>query len=219
MHWSRQALLASFIDLALIAIAWWLAFWLRFNLDTPDDFQAMMVQTLPAPLLAYAISLTGWRVYRHIWRYTSVAELMRLVYGVAVGGLLAAAVVLMLRVPYFPRSVLLLHPMLALLLLGAARMGARLLLTRREHAAPTGKPLLLVGSVHDAAAALPALRSSRLWSPVGIVSPIANEKGSNLQGLSVLGGLAEIRHIAERTKAAAALVVLAAGSDARREAL
>ena len=219
MHWSRQALLASFIDLALIAIAWWLAFWLRFNLDTPDDFQAMMVQTLPAPLLAYAISLTGWRVYRHIWRYTSVAELMRLVYGVAVGGLLAAAVVLMLRVPYFPRSVLLLHPMLALLLLGAARMGARLLLTRREHAAPTGKPLLLVGSVHDAAAALPALRSSRLWSPVGIVSPIANEKGRNLQGLSVLGGLAEIRHIAERTKAAAALVVLAAGSDARREAL
>lgn len=118
MHWSRQALLAAFIDLALVAIAWWLAFWLRFNLETPDEFQVMMVQTLPAPLLAYGASLLGWRVYRHIWRYTSVNEVTRLSYGVAIGGLLTTALVLMLRVPFFPRSVLLLNPMLVLLALG-----------------------------------------------------------------------------------------------------
>ena len=144
------------LDVLLVAIAWWLAFWLRFNLDTPDEFQIMMLQTLTVPMLAYCVSLLGWGVYRHIWRYTSVAELNRLIYGVVFAGLLSTAAVLMQRVESFPRSVLLLHPMLALLLLGAARMGARLLLTRREHAAPTGKPLLLVGSVQDAAAALPA---------------------------------------------------------------
>ncbi len=207
------------VDLALIAIAWWLAFWLRFNLDTPDDFQAMMVQTLPAPLLAYAISLTGWRVYRHIWRYTSVAELMRLVYGVAVGGLLAAAVVLMLRVPYFPRSVLLLHPMLVLLALGGARAAARLLLGGSPQGLNSGKPLLLVGSVQDAASALPALRGARQWSAVGIVSPLPAERGRSLQGIEVLGSLAELPQLARETEAAAALVVSAPGSDARREAL
>ena len=219
MHWSRQALLAAFIDLALIAIAWWLAFWLRFNLDTPDEFQAMMVQTLPAPLLAYAISLTGWRVYRHIWRYTSVAELMRLVYGVAVGGLLAAAIVLMLRVPYFPRSVLLLHPMLVLLALGGVRAAARLLLGGSPQGLSSGKPLLLVGSVQDAASALPALRGARQWSAVGIVSPLPAERGRSLQGIEVLGSLEELPQVARETEAAAALVVSAPGSDARREAL
>ena len=70
MHWSRQALLSALLDLALVAIVWWLAFWLRFNLDTPDEFLSMIVQTLPAPLLAYGLSLLGGRVYRHIWRYT-----------------------------------------------------------------------------------------------------------------------------------------------------
>ena len=207
------------VDLVLIAIAWWLAFWLRFNLDTPDEFQAMMVQTLPAPLLAYAISLTGWRVYRHIWRYTSVAELMRLVYGVAVGGLLAAAVVLMLRVPYFPRSVLLLHPMLVLLALGGVRAAARLLLGGSPQGLNSGKPLLLVGSVQDAASALPALRGARQWSAVGIVSPLPAERGRSLQGIEVLGSLAELPQLARETEAAAALVVSAPGSDARREAL
>ena len=66
MHWSKKSLFALALDLLLIAIAWSLAFWLRFNLDTPDDFQAMMLQTLPAPLLSYGTSLLLWRVYRHI---------------------------------------------------------------------------------------------------------------------------------------------------------
>ena len=207
------------IDLVLVALGWWLAFWLRFNLDTPAEFQSMMVKTLPWPLLGFGASLLGWGVYRHIWRYTGVAELTRLVYGVVFAGLLTASAVLMLRVGSFPRSVLLLHPMLALLLLGGARTSARLLLVNRAQRFPIGKPLLLVGSVQDAAAVLPALRGAHLWSPVGIVSPIAAEKGRTLQGLSVLGGLADLPQIAERTEAAAALVVSAAGSDARREAL
>ncbi len=207
------------LDLLLVAIAWWLGFWLRFNLDTPDEFQAMMVQTLPAPLLAYGASLMGWRLYRHIWRYTSVAELTRLFYGVAIGGLLTAAVVLMLRVPYFPRSALLLHPMLALLALGGVRAAARLLLGGDDRATPTGKPLLLVGTVQDAAAALPALRGARKWSTVGIISPLAGERGRSLQGVEVLGTLADLPQVARETEAAAALVVSAPGSDARREAL
>ena len=219
MRWSKNNLLAFVLDLALVALGWWLAFWLRFNLDTPDEFQAMMVGTLPWPLFGFGASLLVWGVYSHIWRYTSVAELTRLVYGVLFAGLLTASAVLMLRVESFPRSVLLLHPMLALLLLGGARISARLLLVNRAQRVPAGKPLLLVGSVQDAAAALPALRGAHLWSPVGIVSPIAAEKGRTLQGLSVLGGLAELPHIAQRTAAAAALVVSAPGSDARREAL
>ena len=220
LPWSSRWLQLP-IDLVLVALAWWLAFWLRFNLDMPDEFQTMMVKTLPWPLLGSGISLLGWGVYRHIWRYTSVAELTRLVYGVVFAGLLTASAVLMLRVESFPRSVLLLHPLLALLLLGGVRTGARMLFTHRSNRGlvRAGKPLLIVGSVQDAAYALPALRGARLWSLVGIVSPLAIEQGRHLQGLRVLGSLAELPRIARRTKAAAALVVSAPGSDARRDAL
>ena len=38
MRWSRRMLLAVAVDLALVLLAWWLAFWLRFNLDMPDEF-------------------------------------------------------------------------------------------------------------------------------------------------------------------------------------
>ncbi len=128
------------LDLALAGAAWWAAFWLRFNLDVPEEFSALMVQTLAVPVLAFALALAGAGVYRHIWRYTSLAELQRLVAGVAAGALFTAVAVLMLRVPNFPRSVLLLHPLLVLLALGGVRALSRLLAERTR----TGPPALAI---------------------------------------------------------------------------
>ena len=60
MRWSKNNLLAFVLDLMLVALGWWLAFWLRFNLDTPAEFQSMMVKTLPWPLPGFGASLLGW---------------------------------------------------------------------------------------------------------------------------------------------------------------
>ena len=54
---------------------------------------------------------------------------------------------------------------------------------------------------------------------MGIVSPLHAERGRSLQGIEVLGSLDELPRVARETEAAAALVVSAPGSDARREAL
>ncbi len=207
------------MTLVLVAITWWLAFWFRFNLDVPDEFQALMVQALLWPLLAYGASLFGWRVYRHIWRYTSLAEVTRVFYGVATGGLLTAAAILMLRVPSFPRSVLLLHPMLVLLALGGVRALVRLMQKEAGPVQGAGKPLLLVGTVQDAAAALPTLRGVRQWTPVGLVSPVPGERGRSFQGVDVLGQIEDLPRIAGETEAGAALVLSAPGSEARQRAL
>ncbi len=207
------------LDLALTTVAWWLAFWLRFNLDTPDEFQVVMWQTVPWVLLAYAISLLGWRAQRHIWRYTSVSELLRLSYSIAMGGLLATTAVLMLRVPNFPRSVLLLHPMLVLLALAGVRAVARMTLGGSVPGRLAGKSLLLVGTVEEVALAMPALRGARQWTVVGILSPLPAEIGRSLQGVEVLGCPIDLPRVAREVAADAALAVGAPGSDARREAL
>ena len=45
MRLPRTALTLLAIDLALGVAAWWLAFWLRFNLDVPREFVALAAQS------------------------------------------------------------------------------------------------------------------------------------------------------------------------------
>ncbi len=207
------------VDLALVLLAGWAAFWLRFNFDIPREFERLALLTSPLCLAGYAAGLTLARVYRQVWSYIGLPELRQLATGMVLGGLLTAAAVLMLRVPWFPRSVLLLQPMLALIFLGAARAGWRTFSEHRTLGPSGGRRLLIVGLLQDASDALRALKGSHQWHPVGIVSPEAAEVGRSIQNVRVLGQTAALADICAAAQAEAALIASPAGSSARREAL
>jgi FlaA1/EpsC-like NDP-sugar epimerase len=206
------------IDLSLVAAAWAVAFWLRFNLDIPPDFLELALISSPWCLLAYGIGLAASGVYRQVWSYSSLPELRQLTTGILLGGVLTMSVVLMLRLPAFPRSVLVLHPLLALVLLGAARAGWRTLAERRMHT-DGGRRLLIVGSIQDASDALRALKGSQQWHPVGIVSPVDAEVGRSIQNVRVLGSIRSMVDVCMNHNVRTALVASPAGSGERREAL
>ncbi len=218
MLFRKHTLAVLAADLLLVAIAWGIAFWLRFNLEVPPEFAQLAWATLLLPLVLYGVTLSFLRVPRQVWRFTGLHELRQLARGVAVAGLLAAAAVLMLRVPQFPRSVLLLHPLIALALMAAARAAQRSL-HERQSASQGGRRILVVGSLQEAAEALRVLKGSAQWLPVGIVSPDSAEVGRTLQDLHVLGTLGEIADICQDEDVQTVLVASATGSPARREAL
>ena len=207
------------IDAALALLAWWLAFWLRFNLDVPDEFIALAWATSPWSVAACLLGLMLARVYRQVWRFIGLPELRQLVLGLLLGGLFTTAALLMQRLPSFPRSVLLLHPLIALLLLGAVRAAWRTLFERQTRLPAGGRPLLIVGSLQEASDALRALKGSQQWLPVGIVSPVAADAGHSLQGVPVLGRPERLTDIAKATGTRTALVASAPGSADRRSLL
>ncbi len=219
MRRPRGILLTLAIDMLLVLLAWGIAFWLRFNLDLPQEFRTLALESAPLCVLGYAIGLTVSKVYRHVWSYTGLPELRQLAFGVALGALLCTAFVLMLRLPAFPRAVLLLHPLTALLLLGAARVASRTLAERRASDHGKGKPLVIVGSLADASDALRALKGSHQWQPVGIVSSVASEVGRAIQDIRVLGPIQALAQVCAATGAQTALVASPPGSQDRREAL
>jgi FlaA1/EpsC-like NDP-sugar epimerase len=215
----RTTLLLLATDLALVLAAGWAAFWLRFNFEIPDEFMQLALSAAPWSVLGYAGGMLLARVYRQVWSYIGLPELRQLACGIALGGLLTAAIVLMLRLPSFPRSVLLLQPLIALLLLGAARAGWRTFIERRTSGQGIGRRLLIVGYLQDAADALRALKGSQQWQPVGIVSPAAAEVGRSIQNVRVLGQTRAISEICAAEQADAALIASPPGSSERREAL
>ena len=215
---SRGALSLLVLDLALGLAAWWAAFWLRFNFDIPESFAHLARDASGWCVLGLAAGLVVRRVDRQVWTYVGLPEFRQLATGVFLGGVFTAVTVLMLRVPDFPRSVLLLQPLLAFLLMGAARAAWRTWAERGAQALG-GTPVLVVGSLDEAAGALRALKGSQRWRPVGIVSPFAAERGRSLQEVRVLGTVDELTKVCDAVDARTALVASPPGSDERRQAL
>ena len=206
-------------DALLLFAAWWLAFWLRFNLDMPAEYFPVAWMTLPWMLGAYLVVLVFGNVYRQVWRYVSIAELRQLALCVAIAAALSAALVLMQRYDYMPRSVLVLHPLLAFLLLGGVRAAWMRQAERGFPELAHMRPLLIIGSLKDAADALRALKGSNQWVPVGILSPEGEDRGHWLQNVPVLGTVQMLAEARQFAGANTALVAAPPGSAERREAL
>lgn len=215
---SRSALSLLGVDLLLGLLAWWTSFWLRFNLDVPPEYAQLAAASSGWCALGLAMGLLVRRVDRQVWTYIGLAEFRQLAGGVVLGGVFTAVAVLMLRLPDFPRSVLLLYPIVAFLLMGGARAAWRTLAERRLLVVD-GSPVVIVGTLEQAAGALRTLKGSQHWRPAGIVSPTRAERGRAMQEVRVLGGIEELSAVCEFTGANTALVASPPGSGERRQAL
>ncbi len=207
-------------DLALIALAWWGAFWLRFNFDVPPEYAQQAWQTMPLALLCMAGALALARVPRQSWRYVTLTDLRQLAGAVALGALLTMALVMGLRFDGFARSVFPISALLTLVLLVGARAAWRTLTERANAHAPDGaaqRPLLIVGTLDDADHSLRTLKGVAGWQVAGIVSPLPQDAGRTLQGVAVLGVPDALADIAAAQRANTVLLASAPGAPLRRE--
>ena len=215
LSYHSAALFMFSMDVLLLLITCWVAFWLRFNLDIPESFDSLIRSTLLVVVVAYGIPLVLSGMYRQVWRYTGIPELRRLVLACITGSLLTVAIVLMFRFPFFPRAVLLIHPVLVLMFLGAARIGWRVLFEQKRNTVGAN-PILIVGTLQNASAAVLALKESTQWYPAGIVSPLDSEQGRYLHQIPVLGTADHIADVASSTNSKAVLIAAPQGTPERR---
>jgi FlaA1/EpsC-like NDP-sugar epimerase len=219
MRHLRTSAFFLMLDALLISVAWYGAFWLRFNLDVPAEYEDLCLQSLVWVLLAYSIGWGAMGLHRQVWRYTGLPELRQMAVAVLLASAMTAAAILMLRYAAFPRSVMLLHPLLVMVLLAGVRAVWRSVSERQAMATTTGSPLLIVGNLQEASDALRALKGSSQWYPVGIVSPLQSEIGRSLQDIKVLGAIDSIAAHARKQGVNTVLIASPAGSAERRELL
>ena len=105
-------------DLVAVALAWSAAFWLRFNLDVPPDFAAVLRAHLPWVVLIHAIVFMLMGLYRGLWRYASLPDLRRIVIAVGLSALAVPAFFAFLRVDTsIPRTAYVLTPQLLVMII------------------------------------------------------------------------------------------------------
>ena len=214
---SRIGWMPPLLDSVAVALCWLAAFVFRFSLlrnNAPPNIVHIVVFSLPLAVAVWIGCLLAFGAYRTPWRYASLPDVRRVVTASGVASLALAASLLIVRFPSFPRSIALIHPLLAGSALLALRVLAR---ARAERTLPGGaQPLLVLGTVDEAAGALVALKGNRKWRARGVYSPLAEETGRSLQGLDVLGAPQTLAEAARELRVQHALLAATAGSERRR---
>jgi FlaA1/EpsC-like NDP-sugar epimerase len=186
-------------DFLAAAIAWIVAYWLRFNFEIPPDFVTGMLATLPLVLLVQTAAFWVFGLYRGIWRFASLPDLRRI--GLAVG-LSAVVVPTLLYLAQLsslvPRSVLVLDPLLLVTAMGGSRFIYRAWREGLFAIGSFGEPAIIVGAGDAAARLVAELGRSRQWHVVGLLDDARSTHGRMISGYRVLGGIDELKHWTER---------------------
>jgi len=216
---SLRALLAMLHDLAASALAWLLSYWLRFNLDIPLEYAENLLQTLPWVVLLQATCFHVFGLYRGMWRYASLPDLKRITTAVGLAALAVPVLVYMLQlVRPVPRSVLIMDPILLLLIMGGSRILYRAWKERRLYnlAAMSGRPVFVLGAGDAAVTLIKELTRSTEWRVVGLLDDDARKTGLQLQGLRILGPLAELERWSQELEVETAIVAMPGASHTQR---
>lgn len=206
MNRFRWGLLLAVVDAALVSAALYAALYLRFDGIIDPTYMLAYRRLFPFFTAAMLLSFFLFGLYNRLWQYASVGELFTIVSSVTAGALINFLILwATVRDGAFlvPRSVLVLHWLITIFLVGFSRLSWRLLrgLLFRIHKPGGGKEVLIVGA-GDAGAALARELKQRqkmdLVFPVGFVDDNPAKQKMGMFGLPVLGRREDIPAMVEK---------------------
>ncbi|MDJ0889000.1 MAG: nucleoside-diphosphate sugar epimerase/dehydratase [Desulfobacterales bacterium] len=119
-------LIIHLLDAGLIALSFYTAHLFRFEFDIDTYFYDRMVSVLPLVILTKMVVFHFFDLYRGMWRYTSINDLINILKASVVSSLiLISAVLLMTQFQGFSRSVFLIDACFTILLIGGLRFFIR----------------------------------------------------------------------------------------------
>jgi FlaA1/EpsC-like NDP-sugar epimerase len=198
-------------DLFMVWLCWFGLHQFRYSVN-PVDPAGSAAWSLEISLILAVQGIVFWRVglYRGVWRFASIPDLVNIVKASLFGFLLILPLLFFAfeRADQVPRTVMILYPFVLSALVGMPRLLYRAWkdhgLARTDKAAMR---VLILGAGQAGEALVRDLRRAGAYQPVGFVDDAAKLRGSHLQGLPVLGRIDELERIAPET--AARLLVIA----------
>lgn len=208
------------LDVVLVILAYYSAYALVFGPFSMEsrDWQ-LFLRTVPLLVCIKMATHLLIGVYRGIWRYTSVDDLVVFGKAVVLGSIASMlAILFAFRFREFSRIVFVLDGMFLLLMLAGSRMAFRLfrqiLPTAR---ARDGCRVLIYGAGDAGELLLREMLNNRelQYAPVGFVDDDPRKKGKVIHGLRVFGGNGQLRSLCREQRVDEVLISSSQFSDER----
>ena len=222
---SRHRILNLLADAVLIAAAWWLTFWIRFDQAIPSFYEHLLSWQTFALVLGIKLAVfVLFGFYNRWWRYVSTRDMWGAARGVVVASLLVDLTLYAFppdRTSRLPRGIAVIDMLLLLAFVAGSRLLARTLI---ERPAPggfmaRGREVVIVGAGDAGQLILRELqRSPQLgYMPIGLLDDDPRKKNLRVHGVRVLGPTADLRRVLRDGEPDEVLIAMPSASGEMRQ--
>lgn len=191
-----RSLIVFCFDLLAVFLAWWGGIALAVDFTPSADLrhQAALVLWLLLPAEGAVFHFTG--LYRGIWYFSSLPDLLRIARAVAISAAGLVTAFFFFDWMNIPRAVAVLYPLLLMMIMSGGRALYR---AAKEHQlyggfVTLGQPVLILGAGRAGAKLAQELRHSRQWTVVGFLDDDPSKLNREIMGQRVHGSTHELAH-------------------------
>jgi UDP-GlcNAc:undecaprenyl-phosphate/decaprenyl-phosphate GlcNAc-1-phosphate transferase len=219
----KRRIFEVLLDLVLVILAYWSAYALKFGPWSDSPAWKLFIRTLPVLLFVKMSVFLGMGIYRGLWKYTSVGDLIVFFKAVALSSVASMMVVLFaFRFEGFSRIVFAADGILMFLFLAGSRLAFRLFRQMLPaNGWQNGRRVLIYGAGDGGELLLRELRNNldlRL-SPVGFLDDDPAKGGKVIHGLRVFGGNGDVARVCQQQSVEEIVISSMKMSDDRVEEL
>ena len=229
----KRTLLILGVDVILVIGAWYLAYLVRFDFDIPDRQWVTFKKVLPLILIVKTVNFYFFDLYRGMWRYTSVSDLLNIIKAATVSSLIVISGILLgTRFEGFARSVFIIDWCLTVIFVAGYRLGIRLVFDLLKEDKPLRSAarafflplhskradsvnLLIIGAGDCGEKIYREIRdNARLsYNVVGFLDDDNAKRGKKIHSIPVLGEIEDIQAIVKKFGADEALIAIPSASS------
>jgi FlaA1/EpsC-like NDP-sugar epimerase len=195
------------VDAALLALAYYLAYYLRFDEGIPRRYENLLVETIFLTVAMKLVIFALFGLYSKLWRFVDQRDFEAILRAVVVStvGLIVVLFLFSIGRHDPPRSVVALDFLLSLVFVSGARFAVRALVERpqrRPFLERAAHEVLIVGAGNGGQqVAFELRRNPGLASaPVGFVDDDPRKRGMRIAGLKVLGTTDDLPRVLDGSK-------------------
>ena len=202
---SKKLVVLILIDIILLIISYLLANVVRFDARMGASELIVIKQTIVPIILCKMVVFYFFNLYRGMWRYVGIVDLLNVIKAVAVSFVIIVTVILVFsRFQGFSRSVFIIDAVFSLILIGGIRLVIRLLLSnnifsfnKQDINSNEHKKLIIIGAGDAGEKVVREIcdNPKMKYMVVGFVDDDENKAGKQIHGIKILGRINELKDV------------------------
>jgi len=198
----KRRIFEVFLDILLVTLSYYVAYSLADSKFTENTNWNRFTESLPIIVVAKISAFLVFGVYRGLWRYADVRDVISFGKAIVAGsGLSLIFLIVLFRFDEYSRTVFVLDALILFCAVSVSRFAFRLLrvvFPAPNH--PNGRKVVIFGAGDGGEMLLRELRNNSSWEkiPVGFIDDDFYKKEKSIQGLPVLGGMQDLHEIVRR---------------------